>query len=220
MKLHVTLCQLALPLGLLLGACNSVDGSPAPGQGGAGGSGGSLGECGPGALDCLCKGGYFECVDDQVACICPPECASSEECGAGELCVFTDGYCGRDDSGYCQSLEMAGEWSCGSEKPPTCGCDGKLYDSYCDAIVAGVSPNKAPPSDCTAEPVPCSDEPGAIACYASTNYCMFWNDGSSPSCDDWNVDCSEPSCDCISYNEEGCDCVTLPSGVLTLTCKL
>jgi hypothetical protein len=240
MKLDFAFRYVAV-LALQLVACSSVTTTPPGGEGAAGGeggtggegasgaadasggeqasggSGGSLDECGPGALDCHCPGGYFECQNDALACVCPPECASSDQCADGSICFFYDGYCGGTTPGYCQSLADADEWQCDDEAP-SCGCDGNLYDSYCAAVAAGVSPNAAPTSDCTSEPLPCGE---GVACYPS-DYCMLWNDGSSvsASCDAFDGGCAQPSCDCISYNEAACDCELLPSGLITLTCLI
>jgi hypothetical protein len=168
-----------------------------------------MNQCGPGDQDCLCPGGYFECQNNRTTCVCPPQCTRSDQCGQDALCYFYDGNCGRDAPVYCLSLARVSQWTC--DDKPACGCDGNTYGNQCAALVAGVSANISPTRACAAEPLPCSHWPSTGSC-SPTWTCRIWSSGGRG--------CGSSDGSCISYNDEVCDCETLPSGTVQLTCTL
>jgi len=168
-----------------------------------------MNQCGPGDQDCLCPGGTFECQNNRITCVCPPECTRSDQCGQDAVCFLYDGTCGDDSPGFCASLARASQWTC--DDKPACGCDGKVYGNECAAIVAGVSANVAPTRSCAFKPLPCDDWPSTASC-SPTFFCMYLKSGPQS--------CGVLDGNCISYNDEVCDCETLPSGDVQLTCRL
>jgi len=202
-----------------LPACSS--GGEDVGSGGGGGTG-QGGEC-PSALDCDCPGGFGtknECGGFE--CNCPPTCASDDECSEG-FCWKYGALCG-DSSGYCTTAARQNEVGCTDADPAECGCDGKLYANRCALAEAGVSPSKAPLSDCAVEKVACSDAPGAAECYLATQYCEAFGDA-PPQCRDVNSNsgkaCDQLTCECISpiYSPERCTCSTNEAGFVDVACQ-
>ncbi|MCB9507584.1 MAG: hypothetical protein H6700_07850 [Myxococcales bacterium] len=63
-------------------------------------------------------------------------CSSNADCGAAELCMFTEGSCGEDGQvGACYAVpEM-----CTMDYRPVCGCDGVTYGNACGAHAAATS---------------------------------------------------------------------------------
>ncbi len=230
---HIVAAVLALQLLGCASGSSSPDGAggqAAPGgsggtevTGGSGGTvvtGGSGGQCGPGDQDCHCPGAYWACVNNRTTCMCPPECTKSDQCGPDAICIFDDGNCGKDRKGYCLPPARASQWVCNDQKP-TCGCDGNLYQSSCAAVAARVSPSAAATDNCAAPPLPCSDSPSTPSCYP-TLLCRVQNQGGSLSgwCERFAAACAQPSCDCVAYNAQTCNCEMLPSGIVRLTCNL
>jgi hypothetical protein len=221
-------------LALQVVACSSVsnsaaDGGERGGSGGAastggtggtgttGGSGGNSATCGPGDQDCLCPGGTFECQNNRTTCVGPQQCTRADQCGQDAICFFSDGNCGGGASGYCLPIAKAPQSACNQK--PTCGCDGNLYDDGCAAIAARVSPSAAATSACNSQPIPCSSTGSGTSCYP-TQYCMLWNAGTTGAqCARFDASCAQPSCDCLSYNAQTCNCGLLPSGIVRLTCN-
>ena len=179
------------------------------GTGATGGSGGGAGTCGPGDQDCICPGGHFTCPNNRLTCVCPQQCTSSASCGQDAICYFYDGNCGQQAAGYCLSRADASQRPCDAKA--VCGCDGNRYDTSCAALGAGVSPNVAPTRACSVAALPCNDWPSTASCNP-TSYCIGSSGGGQS--------CSSVSGACTSYNATACNCETLPSGVVQLTCTL
>jgi hypothetical protein len=215
---HVMVAVLALHLAACSGTSidRAGDGGPEAsggggggGTGAAGGSGGGVGTCGPGDQDCICPGGHFTCANNRLTCVCPQQCTSAASCGQDAICYFYDGSCGQQAAGYCLSRADASQRACDAKA--VCGCDGNRYDNACAALVAGVSANVAPTRACSSAPLPCNDWPSTASC-TPTWSCTIVSSG--------GMSCSTVSGVCTSYNAAICNCETLPSGVVQLTCTL
>jgi len=69
----------------------------------------------------------------------PHGCSSDADCDSGQRCYFDEGaVCGDVIAGLCFTPPVD---DCGTSNEPSsvCGCDGSVYDSPCDAYVAGTS---------------------------------------------------------------------------------
>src|SRR5262249_49937946 len=151
----------------------------------------------------------FTCVNNRLTCVCPQECTSSDSCGQDSVCYFYDGNCGHSAPGYCLSRADVSQGQCDAK--PVCGCDGNRYDTFCAALVAGVSSSVAPTRDCSIAPLPCNDWPSTASC-SPTWYCLVSNGG--------GMSCGSVSGACTSYNAAVCNCESLPAGVVQLTCTI
>ena len=130
-------------------------------------------------------------VDDQDA---------GPRCPAGEIFRFVDDSCGKASSaGSCGALATG----CDSVDL-TCGCDGNVYQSVCEAHQAGVDITFA--DQCAAPPdmFAC----GHAYCTRDTTFCHDFpeDSGGGAYCDSMPPECaSAPSCACIqkssSYDE-------------------
>ncbi len=67
----------------------------------------------------------------------PNGCSSDADCEGGQRCYFEEGaVCGDVIAGLCIDPPQD---ECDLPPSPVCGCDGVLYDTSCDAYVAGTS---------------------------------------------------------------------------------
>jgi len=109
----------------------------------------------------------------------------------------------------------------------TCGCDGKLYRSPCQADLAGVDPA----TDGGCETPPGTFRCGTLFCTHGTQYCQTWYSTNPPgsvsapwiysfSCADLAAGCpTTPTCDCVTATECG-DCSVSADGDLTAMCRV
>lgn len=64
-------------------------------------------------------------------------CTKNDQCGQGEMCVTLFGSC--DEPGKCSPRPTDCKERGKILVKPVCGCDGKAYDNYCLAQMAGVN---------------------------------------------------------------------------------
>lgn len=64
-------------------------------------------------------------------------CKTNEQCGKNEFCAKFFGSC--EDSGKCEAKPQDCTERGKLLVKPVCGCDGKSYDNFCLAAVAGVN---------------------------------------------------------------------------------
>ena len=64
-------------------------------------------------------------------------CKTNEQCGKDEFCAKFFGSC--EDSGKCEAKPQDCTERGKLLVKPVCGCDGKSYDNFCLAAVAGVN---------------------------------------------------------------------------------
>jgi hypothetical protein len=69
----------------------------------------------------------------------PPSgaCKTNEQCGKDEFCAKFFGSC--EDSGKCEARPQDCTERGKLLVKPVCGCDGKSYDNFCLAAVAGIN---------------------------------------------------------------------------------
>lgn len=139
-------------------------------------------------------------------------------CGPDEFCDFARNGCGAaDEAGTCQPRPFG----CPDTVfEPTCGCDGTVYGSACDAAAAGTDVN----ANGT-----CKLEPGAFACGFTqcnlmTEYCQraasdIGNEPDSFRCMPLPACPSQfPTCSCLANEPCGFQCAGDAATGLTLTC--
>jgi len=64
-------------------------------------------------------------------------CKTNEQCGKDEFCAKFFGSC--EDGGKCEAKPTDCTERGKLLVKPVCGCDGKSYDNFCLAAVAGVN---------------------------------------------------------------------------------
>lgn len=181
--------------------CSSTGGE---GQGGAGSA--STGTGGAGSTSTGTGGGG----GDQDAGDCAADhyrAWPSEVCGVGlqgtpSMCMPRAEHCSVGASG------------------PVCGCDGKMYQSWCAANTAGVDVN---------DKGGCTPPAGMFACghgfcTVASEYCdIELSDTVDPNhhaCAPLPPGCSPAACACLSLAVYNCSCITTPEGGLVRSCAL
>lgn len=188
-------------------------------------------ECPEGWACCLIGGNCFDPANRATACPTPSRagdpdaCASSLDCGPGELCAQSDLYC--LGAGHCRSTSLCDTTASG----PVCGCDGRDYPSICAAERAGVRVSRVArlgrvnpggarcgeiartghPQSCSAEGFSCSPEERCIAsideCITGTPYVACGSDGDcgdGERCCALTGSCMDAACeDCCSRPGQG-----------------
>jgi len=206
-------------LALLLSACSG--GGESGGRGGAGGTTGTGGQAGAGST--TGTGGQAGAGSTTGtggmggAGPCTPASCSSN--GSNRYCVTCGPAIGQCLSRGADCILQPG--------PVVCGCDGKLYMSYCEAEVFGGVGVGA--GGC--ETPPGKFRCGTLFCSEGTQYCEKWiltdqrdYDGGPYvfryACVDLAAECvATPTCDCVSRSD--CSgCATSADGVLTVTCPV
>jgi hypothetical protein len=144
---------------------------------------------------------------------------SGAVCPADEFCDFGNNRCGGDDKeGQCKPRPE----QCPRLLVPelTCGCDGTVYSSACDATLAGTDLNEAGSCQVEASSFAC----GYRQCRKSNEACTRTNSdvGGEPdsfSCRGLPASCGgTPSCGCASGLPCGDRCTGDAGSGLTLTC--
>lgn len=127
---------------------------------------------------------------------CQSTCATASDCGAGSYCSTQDDACLTATAvGFCKSIPT----SCAEATDPVCGCDGKQYQSSCEAARAGVSVAAAgtcPTSACGGIQ--------ALACADPTTYCQFPL-GTCTSADPSGT-CAAVPASCSTFSSPVCGC--------------
>jgi hypothetical protein len=108
------------------------------------------GACRATDMTCNCfgerDGGGDDVVDDGAAMSdAPPEsgvirCTSNDGCPPTTFCSGA----GCDTPGFCYPRGEMDPASCGTEGPPSCGCDGLWYANTCARLSTGVRLNPTP----------------------------------------------------------------------------
>jgi hypothetical protein len=155
----------ALGFFVLLVACSSESLTKHPG----GGSGGSTSGSGGGFGGDLGSGGDYGGAGGDIvgAGSSGTHCVQSSDCNAGLYCSVAS--CG--SSSYydsCQPL-FTTDGACDMTNGPVCGCDGKQYDSLCDAYDSGTT---ATYGACPA-PVGSYCVPGYVRACTTGAYCQL-----------------------------------------------
>ncbi|MET0386576.1 MAG: Kazal-type serine protease inhibitor domain-containing protein [Polyangiales bacterium] len=106
---------------------------------------------GDGCNTCSCRaGGVVTC--SQITCNPAATCGglADQGCPSGQYCRYApNDACGdNNEFGTCATMPFA----CAIPLDPTCGCDGRTYDSPCHAAMAGIS--VAADGPCTVTPRP------------------------------------------------------------------
>jgi hypothetical protein len=216
----------ATALSLVLVACGATVVDDSSGAGGSGGSGGTIGT-GTSSEGRGGSGGN-PCAPD--SCSGPSTTTSTGTsistasgtagggggdfcgglpgalCPTNQFCAFPNGRCGGDDDGgVCRPIPT----TCSGPDSQVCGCDGKVYDSACDAQKAGidVSADMSCLSLCDGN------------CDFSKQYCRIETQNGVPfgyNCLEFPHACQgQPSCDCI----HSCGaCSESSNGQITVTC--
>lgn len=155
-----------------------------------------------------CLNGSWQCPPNaklfgEPGCKPPDVCSTILPCGAGQTCSYPDFACGTTDvAGHCVDIPK----SCGSGTA-TCGCDGQVHPSQCDATMASADPSLV---------TNCSTPPGTFACgpyfCKAGQICRETTDLSQP-IGGQAYTCVDPPAGCMTGC--GCDlCGTCPSGKL------
>jgi hypothetical protein len=138
-------------------------------------------------------------------------------CPPDQYCDFPDNLCGAaDGSGVCTPKPTG----CSDIYQPTCGCDGQVHPSPCDAASAGSDQNDL--GGCM--PPPGMFACGSQFCMLGSYYCeMDTSDvGSTPStfaCKPVPDACGgTPSCECLAGVACGWSCAMKSDGGLEVTC--
>jgi hypothetical protein len=124
------------------GSVSHESGHGAGGTSGAGGSGNTAGLGGGTSTQLACGGGLKGCPPDEYCDFGGATCGSLGELG---VCKPRPGTCGVCD---CAGLGL-------------CGCDGKIYETACEAHLAGVDISSS--TACLPNPNDCDAEAGALA---------------------------------------------------------
>lgn len=140
------------------------------------------------------------------------------ECPANELCDFGRNTCGAaDETGTCRTRP---DGCPDIASRPTCGCDGIVYGSPCDANQAGVDISDVGGCAAPRGTFRC----GHLFCDLETQFCArFGNDiGGEPdgfSCSELPQTCgANPSCDCLAGVTCGENCTGSAAGGFEVTC--
>lgn len=129
----------------------------------------------------------------------PAECSPDAPCGAGEACDYPDGLCGAGRKGTCYKPS---EIVCGGPELPACGCDGKVHDDSCAAMLEGI---EMASQGCSA--------PGMVQCETAmcdiaTSYCRktpISDQDVLGFCSPFKRDCAA-DCSCIQEHDAACAC--------------
>lgn len=124
--------------------------------------------CAFGEECCFLTGECFsspgECGDDADAG--PSGCGSNADCRLNEFCYSEARTClGR---GRC--VPRLGYFDCGGAHQEVCGCDGRTYDTICDAAVFGVRTASARRGACGSAGLP-GESPHPPLCGSDDAYC-------------------------------------------------
>ena len=144
---------------------------------------------------------------------------SGAKCSASQYCDYGNNRCGADDTtGVCRPRPD----SCPTLLIPerTCGCDGVVYPSLCDVMLAGSDLNGAGT---------CQVDPGAFVCgyrqcTRATQYCERTASAFAQLPDDFACrglpsGCGgTPSCACLAGQPCGDRCAGDAAAGVTLTC--
>lgn len=140
-------------------------------------------------------------------------------CPASQYCDYGNNRCGGDDmTGVCRPRPA----SCPPLLVPerTCGCDGVVYPSLCDVMLAGSDLNGAGTCQVEAGSFAC----GYRQCTRATQYCERTASAFAELPDDFTCrglpsGCgSTPSCACLTDQPCGDRCAGDAAAGLTLTC--
>jgi hypothetical protein len=140
-------------------------------------------------------------------------------CPADQYCDFAGNRCGSDDViGRCVPRPAL----CPRLLIPelTCGCDGRVYSSPCDATFAGVDLNESGACQIDAGAFVC----GYRQCTRTTELCQrtgsdIAGEASTFTCRGLPAGCgTAPSCGCLAGEPCGDQCTGTAATGLTLTC--
>ena len=119
---------------------------------------------------------------------------SDAQCPDGMIPIYeVDGNCGRSGETFdCWDIDcdVSGTF------PPACGCDGVIYENYCDAYGAGVDLDDEGTCTIPAERFGC----GPLQCLRGSEYCYEREDTGERSeyeCESIPPACDPPACDCL-----------------------
>ena len=140
-------------------------------------------------------------------------------CPADQYCDFGNNRCGGDDvTGRC----MPRPASCPTLLIPerTCGCDGRVYSSPCDATFAGVDLNESGTCQIDSSAFVC----GYRQCSLTTEHCVrtgsdVGGEADAFTCRALPAGCrTAPSCGCLAGEPCGDRCTGDAAAGLMLTC--
>lgn len=140
------------------------------------------------------------------------------QCGAGEFCDFSGNSCGiADEAGTCKPRPEACPLLLVAEL--TCGCDGKVYSSGCDANAAGADLNENGSCEMSKENFKC----GYRQCSLNAQYCRYSPSDTASVADSFTCGglpgCTgNATCDCLEQELCGASCTGDSASGLTLTC--
>ncbi|MBW2455460.1 MAG: hypothetical protein JRI68_13150 [Deltaproteobacteria bacterium] len=130
---------------------------------------------------------------------------STDECPDGQIPYYeVNGDCGRSG----EPLDCA-EIGCSvsGDFPPACGCDGTIYDNFCEAAQAGVDLDDEGTCAVPPDRFAC----GPLQCLRGSEYCEEREDTGERS----EYECPSIPGDCVPA---ACDCLD-PSGIGEITCS-
>jgi hypothetical protein len=157
-------------------------------------------------------------VETETGTDSTPTSCVEDSCAVGEWCDWTLDTCVEDPQGYSECRPTPADCTDVPSRR-VCGCDGTIYDSACDAELAGVDVN-ADASTCP--PIPGTFVCGSTWCDVDVEYCvLFFNDApdrgypnDSYFCDPTPAACmGVPSCECLADEDCGDDCSEIPGGI-------
>jgi hypothetical protein len=141
-------------------------------------------------------------------------------CSATEYCDYPDNGCGvGDQQGTCKPKPTACPLTAGLIATPTCACDGRVYNSECDANEHGMDLNAHGSCDVPKERFAC----GYRQCLLPNQYCKrepqvgaaeTFTCVGLPTCP------GVPTCACLANQPCGKNCTGDATVGLTLTCSL